>query len=425
MDVASRYVALALMLDRLRPGLVDAYTGDPHVRAGVLAQPAPDPGDLLRRAAGLRAELPHADLTPARSAYLDGQLAGLQMTARVLDGQPVGLTDRAQAFFQVTPTAGDPDDYARAHAALDDVLPGHGPLVQRYAAYRHATALPVGLLPAAVRQWSALLQDAARNAVALPATEHVTYRVVTGHPWAGFNYYHGLFRSTVSVNADLPVGCGSLPALIAHESYPGHHTDRCRKQQLMTGCPEHQVWLVNTPENLVAEGAADLALAGAGIAPGWGAVATDLYAGLGIAYDGDLGEAVAAAAAPLGRVRQDAALLLHDRHRPVEEAVAHLRRWGLASPARVDKTLAFLSDPLWSAYVCTYVEGADLVRDWLAARPGDQPVTARFARLLDEPLTPAMLRRDLSTGDGELPGSGARRSPARWRTATLRRRSST
>ena len=64
-----------------------------------------------------------------------------------------------------------------------------------------------------------------------------------------------------------------MPHLVAHESYPGHHTEHCRKELGLVeraGRVEHTVFLVNTPECLMAEGLADLgveASVGAGLGP--------------------------------------------------------------------------------------------------------------------------------------------------------------
>ena len=55
----------------------------------------------------------------------------------------------------------------------------------------------------------------------------------------------------------------NLPRLVAHESYPGHHTEHCRKEAgLVAGQDqaEQTIFLVNTPQCLMAEGLADLAL---------------------------------------------------------------------------------------------------------------------------------------------------------------------
>ena len=397
-DLPREYVRLGLAFDRLERGFVDAWTGPAAVRAEVESGPQPTAADLARRARGLLAGLPSAGLTPAREAFLQGQLTGLEASGRVMAGEPVAYLDQVEAYFQVRPSLGDPSAYEQAHRVLDDLLPGDGSLLERYTAYRDHESVPVDRLAEAVRSWSTVLRERTRELFPLPDAEVVQYEVVTGKPWAGFNYYLGGFRSTVAINADLPVGLATLPALVAHESYPGHHTERCRKQAGLTSLPELDVWLVNTPENVLAEGLADLGLPGLGL-DDWGALATELYADLGIAYDGARGVRIASAAAALGAVRQDAAILLHDRGASVEEVEQHLARWALLSPDRVRKALAFLTDPLWRAYISTYVEGERLLSRWLAAG-------GSFVRLLDEQLTPRALAADLvRAGSGGPRGS--------------------
>ena len=89
------------------------------------------------------------------------------------------------------------------------------------------------------------------------------YEVVTDRPWSGFNYYLGDYRSKVAVNADVRQLMSQLPRLVAHESYPGHHTEHCRKEAGLVrrkGQAEQTIFLVNTPQCLMAEGLADLAL---------------------------------------------------------------------------------------------------------------------------------------------------------------------
>ena len=395
LDLPAEYVQLGLAFDRLERGFVDAWTGPAQVRAEVESGPVPRPADLARRARELRSELPSAGLSPERADFLDGQLAALDANGRVLAGESLPYLDQVEAYFQVRPALGDDASYEQAHRELDALLPGDGSLLERYTAYRDGVSVPPARLEQAVREWSTLLRERARAAFPLPDEEVVEYEIVTGKPWAGFNYYLGSFRSTVAINADLPVGLGQLPALVAHESYPGHHTERCRKQARLSGLPELDLWLVNTPENVLAEGLADLGLVGLGLEL-WGDVAGDLYADLGIDYDGERGRRIARAAAVLGAVRQDAAILLHDRGASVEQAEEHLARWALLSPERARKTLSFLTDPLWRAYISTYVEGERLLSRWLDARPRESSVQERFARLLDEQLTPRRLQAELA-----------------------------
>ena len=149
--------------------------------------------------------------------------------------------------------------------------------------------------------------------------------------------------------------------------------------------------LVTSPQSLVAEGAAELGLH-AVVGAGWGRFAADVLAEVGLGFDGELAERMDGAAAGLARVRQDAALLLHDRRADPDVVLGHLRRWLLVDDARARQVLRFLPHPLWRSYPTTYAEGPALVRRWWERDPGPE----RFRRLLDEPLTPAALRAELA-----------------------------
>ncbi|MGY1708601.1 DUF885 domain-containing protein [Geodermatophilus sp. SYSU D00758] len=397
LDVPLEYVRLGLRFDRLESGFVDAYTGDPRVRAQVQDEPAPTPQGLRDQARALLRELDATALPEDRAGFLRGQLAGLECSARKMSGEPVGFLEEVSSYFQVDVTLGDQATYAAAHAELDALLPGDGPLAERYAAHRRREECPPARLAEAVHALSSALRDRVRAAYGLPEAEVVHYEVVTDKPWSGFNYYEGDFRSRVAVNADLPHRLSQLPHLVAHEAYPGHHTEHCRKELGLVeraARVEHTVFLVNTPECLMAEGLADLGVRAA-IGAGWGPWAAEVLGDLGLRFDGHLAERVAAAAAPLNRVRQDAAVLLHDRGVHVDEVAAHIQRWSLVSPDRARQQLRFLTHPLWRAYTSTYVEGFDLLSAWLDARPEGQPVADRFLRLLDEPLTPAAVSAEL------------------------------
>jgi hypothetical protein len=397
-DVPLEYVRLGLRFDRLEPGFVDAYTGEKRIRAEVESEPAPTPQGLRDQARALLAELDAAGLPEGRTAFLRGQLTGLECSARKMSDEPVGFLDEVRSYFQVDLVLGDAAHYAAAHAELDVLLPGDGTLAERYAAHRRREECPPKRLEAAVHALSSALRDRVRGRYGLPEVETVRYEVVTDKPWSGFNYYEGDFRSRVAINADLPHRLSQLAHLVAHESYPGHHTEHCRKERGLVerdGHLEHTVFLVNTPECLMAEGLADLGV-DAAVGRGWGPWAAAVLGDLGLRFDGHLAERIAAAAAPLNRVRQDAAVMLHDRGADADEVAAYIQRWSLVSPDRARQQLRFLTHPLWRAYITTYVEGYDLLQRWLAARPEDQDVAGRFVRLLDEPLTPAVVTAELS-----------------------------
>jgi hypothetical protein len=391
LDIAREYVSLGLRFNALVDGFVDAFIGDAELSKRIANEPTPDPDELARGAALLRRELPAAGLGEERTAFLDGQLRGLETSGRKLAGAPVSFLDEVDDYFQVRIELGDPALYAEAHSAVGPLLPGDGSLAERYAAYRTSDEIPPARLEECVLAISSALRDVARASYGLPEAEVVDYDIVTDKPWSGFNYYLGGYRSQVAINADLPTRLTDVPRLIAHESYPGHHTEHCRKEHLLVEQArqaEQEIFLVNTPECLMAEGLADLGLR-ASIGDGWGRWAQEIYADLGFHWDGERAEAISKALAPLGSVRQDAAIMLHDRGASADEVVTYLAQWALMPPDRARKSMSFLTDPLWRAYTSTYVEGDRLLGRWLDAG-GD------FLRLLDEPLTPRRIQAELA-----------------------------
>ena len=390
------YLLLGLRFDRIEEGYVDSFTGDPELRRLVAAEPTPDPADLAAQARRLLARVPDSGLPSQRAEFITAHLRALDCAGRKFAGEDVGFVDEVHAYFDVTIGRGDEDAYRAAHARIDEALGGSGPIAERMAADRRADELPPDRLEEAIAAFSSALRDIVRATYPLPDRETVVYEVVTDKPWSGFNYYEGDYRSRVAVNADVRQQMSTLPSLIAHESYPGHHTEHCRKEERLVaglGHGEQTIFLVNTPQCLMAEGLADLALHAA-VGPGWGRWAQEIYADLGLRFDGERAEALAAARADLAGARQDAALMLHDEGRSADDVVAFLQRWLLVDDARARQSLRFLSSPLWRAYTSTYVEGYRLLRGWLDARPDGVGLTERFGRLLDEPLIPSSLRAD-------------------------------
>lgn len=386
--VIEDYLTLGLSLGRHVDGLVDAYYGPADVADRVSRSPVVAPVALADGARRLLGDLAtDRELEPARRTWLEAQTRGLHTTARRLAGETLGYLDEVEACYGVRPTLVPTDDFAAAHARLAEVLPGRGPVAERFIAWREAQAVPADRLEAAV---ASLAEDfRARTAAAfeLPEGEQVDFELVTGQPWSGFNYYLGGLRSRVAINVDLPVLSTSLGHLVAHEAYPGHHTEHCRKEVgLVRGRQqlEESIFLVGTPQCLLAEGLADLGLEVIlGRRPEL-ILAGHLHA-LGIRYDAEVVAQVAVAAEVLGAVRGNAAVALHDKGRPIEEVIAYLARWGMMSEARATKAAEFLADATWRAYVYCYIDGLRVCRNFVDGDP------ARFARLINEQLIPADL----------------------------------
>jgi hypothetical protein len=270
---------------------------------------------------------------------------------------------------------------------LDAVLPGDGPVRERVIAWREAHTIPPDRLDGLIRDVAADLRQRTEVAFGLPDGEEVEWVLETGKPWSGFNYYLGDLRSRVAINTDLPVPSLVLPHLVAHEAYPGHHTEHSRKEVGLVRRRDHveeSIFLVGTPQCTMAEGLADLALE-ALVGPDHQAALAPHFAAAGVRYDAELAAEVADAQAAVQKARGNIALQLHDEGRPPEDVVAWAERFLLLPRPRAEKQVAFISDPTWRAYIFCYTEGVELCRRFVAGDP------ARFERLLSEQLTPADL----------------------------------
>jgi hypothetical protein len=406
--LVDRYLTLGLRLGRHIDGLVDAYYGPRHHADRVHAEPVLSPDRLIGEARSVLADIDagasldvgdgsasgsptdREGAAPARRRWLRAQVLGLVTTASKLNGEAIGYADEVEACYGVRPTRVPEEELLEAHRRLDEVLPGSGPLADRLVSWREAHAVPVDKLRSAIDSLAEDLRARTATLFGLPEGEQVSFELVTDQPWSGFNYYLGNLSSRVAVNTDLPVLSTSLAHLVAHEAYPGHHTEHTRKEVGLVRRRhwlEESIFLVGTPQCLLAEGLADLGLEVVMGRHPEATVAEHLHP-LGIRYDTEVVGAVSEAGEALGGVRQNAAFRLHEDGADPEVVTDEVARWGLLSRDRAAKSVEFLVHPTWRAYLTCYVEGLPLCRRFVGGDP------TRFDRLLAEQLTPADLRDD-------------------------------
>lgn len=392
-DPVGCYLELGLRLGRHLDGLVDAYYGPADLAERAADEPPRPLPALVDDARGLVADLDAGvaagagELDPQRRAWLRAQVSGLHTVARKLGGEPIGYSEEVQACYGVTPRAVPEDELEASHRRLDDVLPGTGSLAERLISWREAHAVPVERLDAAICSLAEDFRARTDALFGLPAGEHVDFVLETDKPWAGFNYYLGGLQSRVAVNVDLPVLSTSLGHLVAHEAYPGHHTEHTRKEVGLVRRRDQQeeaIFLVSTPQCLLAEGLADLGLEVL-LGPRPEQALAAHLAPLGIRYDAEVVAEVSVAAEALSAVRGNVALLINEEGADAEDAISYLERWALLPRNRAAKAVEFLTDPTWRAYISCYVEGLPLCRQFVGGDP------ARFQRLLSEQLLPSDL----------------------------------
>src|SRR5581483_9165722 len=299
--------------------------------------------------------------------------------------------DEVRLLFDIEPV---PTPEARFEEAIRDLaasLPGEGPILPRMLAWRQGYVISPATALRLIDLIAPELRRRTEAIVSLPADESVEFALVEDQPWSGYNWYLGGARSRVELNTDLPIHAFRLTELLAHEAYPGHHTEHALKERLYRfgGRGEHAIQLINTPECVISEGIATLAEEMVFAPDELVRFRKDVvYPAAGIDGDPAREIAIGRAQRALRAVPGNAALLLHAEGRDPEAVVAYLERYGLSSEAEARQGLRFISDPLWRAYIFTYHAGYDLLGAWIEAA-GDASRRDRFRTLLTEPVTPS------------------------------------
>jgi hypothetical protein len=367
-----RYLRLGLQVGRHVDGIVDAYYGPPELAAAVDPEAPVDPGTLVADSETLLDEL--------EDGWLRDQVVGLRTYAGVLAGESRSYADEVEGCYGVRPTYTDEAVFTAAHERLEGLLPGDGTLAERYERWENSMLVPAEQIERAI---ASVIEEArawTRRLVELPAGEGVLLEIVRDKPWMASCDYLGDLRSRIAVNVDLPLSAIELLILTHHETYPGHHTERCCKEHMLVrgqGLLEETLVLTPTPQSLVTEGIAKLApelLLGGDGESTLAAVLHD--AGIEI----DLGHALAVRRAlePCQWAEVNAALMLHDGGASKAEVQAYLERWALMTPEWTAHMIRFFTEPTSRSYILTYAAGGELCRSYVAGEP------ERFRRLLTE-----------------------------------------
>jgi hypothetical protein len=383
-SVAADYVELALRLGRHVDGLVDAYYGDPGIQERIDAEPLRELAALVEDARRLLDQLD--GLGDQRRRWLRAQLVGLETVARKAAGEEIPFADEVERCYGVRPRRIAEAELEAAHRNLDEALPPGGSLGERYQAWREDDPLPDEHVEAVLREISADLRTRTDALLGLPDGETSVLEFVSDEPWAAYNYYEGGLRSRIAVNRDVPMATNFVTELMAHELYPGHHTEHSWKEQRLYrdgGYSEASILMVGTPESLVSEGIAEVGIEL--LLEDEDAFVAEHLERKGVTYDVEVARAVKEARRPLARVSGNVALMLYEDGASTDEALEYLRQWALMSERRANQALRFITDPMWRSYVTTYADGYRVCRDFVAGDP------ARFKRLLTEQLTPGDL----------------------------------
>ncbi|MGE0446490.1 MAG: hypothetical protein AB7P99_14785 [Vicinamibacterales bacterium] len=400
--LGEQYVRLVLALGEHDADYVDAYYGPPEWRREVQNQKASlstieeQATALARQLAGNQPGAAADEMTRLRHQYLTRQLEALRARLGMLSGTRLRFDEESRALYDAVAPTHTEAEFQTVLQELEARLPGTGPLIERWDAYRSRFVIPRERLDAVFKAAIDGCRARTLQHLQLPAGESFTVEYVTNKSWSGYNWYQGGYRSLIQVNTDLPIYIDRAIDLACHEGYPGHHVYNVLLEKSLVrdrGWTEFSVYPLFSPQSLIAEGSANYGIEvafpraerldferrvlfpAAGLDP----AAVEQY------YD------TLALVDRLSYSGNEAARRYLNGQVDAAAAVDWLVQYGLYTPARAQQRLRFIDQ--YRSYVINYNLGKDMVARYIEGRAGGDANRRweEFERLLASPRLPSAL----------------------------------
>ena len=396
--VAEAYVHLVLAVGKHDADYVDAYYGPPEWRTEAKTIPL----DEIRASAVRALETLEGDdpdeMASLRRRALRKSLQALIARVAMLSGTRMSFDEESKALYGVI-DSGRPDSFYDAVIAdLDAVLPGTGPLGERFETMRKGFYVPSDRLEGVFAAAIEAARARTKRRIGLPEGESFRVEYVRDRVWGAYNWYEGDARSLIQVNTDSPTTVDGAIHLACHEGYPGHHVYNALLEEHLArgrGWIEFTVYPLYGPQSLIAEGTAEYGVELCFPEEERRAFEREVLFPLAGLDPGPADEYAEARRlmGKLGYAGNDAARRYLDGHATREETLRWLRHYTLATPERAERGLRFIEHH--RSYVVTYNLGEDLVREYVESRATTEDERWEvFTHLLATPQTPANLTVD-------------------------------
>ncbi|POY35251.1 hypothetical protein C3K47_15830 [Solitalea longa] len=378
-SIAQNYVRLALTIGQYDPKFIDYYVGPESLKPASIKRDVFPKDSLLQTIDKLQVELKGVITVTSESEstnrilWMQNQLVAFKRKVLFQSGERQPYDQESVELYGVKVPGKTEDDYKKLMMHLDELLPGSGPVVDRYQKFTNAFLIPREKIDTAM---ITILKEArARtiNRVSLPPGEMLRLTYVPG----GNNVcmYQGNNISNISFNDNAPVQLASLFNTACHEGYPGHHANFVKLDENLyrkRGWIEYSVFALHSRDRFIAEALGVMAVEM--IFPYQEKVnySNDVLVKLVGIKDSrlDLYFTVWDIKEQLRESLVDAAREVADGRMDKETAMRWIHNYALVDSSRAELYYNGLLVGFRTSLVCYYY-GAQLVRDYMLAKAGN------------------------------------------------------
>jgi hypothetical protein len=362
MDVAEKYVRLCgevsqFTKEKTGVSFVDAYFGPENLNPELQKRDS-NPEELLQTASSLIDQIHDEVESKLRAEYLIGDCRSIAVVVEWLNGKRMPYADLVRGIFHIPMREFPQSTIDEKIAFLDDSLhdyPGTDlrDKVTRFNEQGEITGLELKNLIENDLQAKAVrvgeeFREKIYSLIGASVTDNgVEYQTVREAPWSGYNWYQPGYKSINQFNLDMTFNKDSLLGVLYHE-YEHHVSNLWREKHYNeSGNLELAVVPLHTGRCVISEGTADTAKEFLHV------------------VDDDSHSAIVDALNILRRMTSiNAAIMLNDRGRNVDEVVEYMIECGFRSTKSARSSIGFISPTtpdgrlnFWAPYVFTYFFG--------------------------------------------------------------------
>jgi ElaB/YqjD/DUF883 family membrane-anchored ribosome-binding protein len=376
--IAENYVKLVLKVGQHDPDFIDAYYGPEDWKpksttsnkgdSTVIQNLFDETGKLLDSLETFSNEKA-SDMQVLRYKYLYKQLLAVKTKLFMIAGGKLTFDEETKALYDAEAPHFSDEHFQAILDKLDKILPGKGRDIQkRLEEFKKQFIIPKEKLSTV---FNAAIKEARRRTlqhIKLPENENFKVEYVTDKPWGGYNWYKGNSFSVIQINTDLPIYIDKAIDLASHEGYPGHHVYNTLVENHLykeLGWVEFSVYLLFSPQSLIAEGSANY---GIDVAfPGRTRMMFEREVLFPLAdlnpSDADKYYEVLELTKKLDYSTNEAARNYLDGKWNKKETKNWLIKYSLETPANAEKTIAFIEK--YRSYVINYNLGKDIIANYI------------------------------------------------------------
>jgi hypothetical protein len=402
--IAEEYVRLGLAIGQYDTDFVDAYYGPDSLKPS-MPNEASFPKDhfigvankLLQQLRSFRNTTKDA-LLSKRASWISSQLVAYKRRIKIFSGEFSSFDVEAKELFGIHPPSFTEAYFIGLLTRLDKLLPGTGPVNDRFQALANHFIIPTNKLDTIYKTAIAETRKRTLLHYSLPATENFRLQFVNNKPWSGYNWYKGNYKSLIQFNTDVTAFIEKAIDVASHEGYPGHHVYNTLLEKNLysgKGWVEISLYPLFSPQSIIAEGSANFGIDV--VFPGTDKIAFARnvlmpLAGLDTAGITNYFRALEIRS-KLQYVHTEVARRLLDGKMTDEEALRWVMKYGLFNEKDALRSNAFKKK--YRSYVINYTIGQDLVRKYIDNKAGAVNLPEKrwslFKYLLSNEVIPAEL----------------------------------